>query len=198
RPPGPAPRGDDRDRPRLPRASVLRADGRPRPRDGRGLGREPAARARRAAPGAGGRGLPRPLRPDRARRPSDPWRMGRPPPGGGGRRLRVRADRHGATGDRARDRDAPERSVTPPTEALAEAVPRERRQVATDLCALAKPRVVLMVLVTTMVGFYVGSTGALDLSRLLHLLLGTALAAGGTLALNQYLERDVDARMLRT
>ena len=88
--------------------------------------------------------------------------------------------------------------MTPPTETVAEAVARERRQVATDLCALAKPRVVLMVLVTTMVGFYVGSTGALDLSRLLHLLLGTALAAGGTLALNQYLERDVDARMLRT
>ncbi len=88
--------------------------------------------------------------------------------------------------------------MTPPTEAVADAVARERRQVATDLCALAKPRVVLMVLVTTMVGFYVGSTGALDLARLLHLLLGTALAAGGTLALNQYLEREVDARMLRT
>jgi heme o synthase len=88
--------------------------------------------------------------------------------------------------------------MTPQTEAVAAAVTRERRQVAADLCVLTKPRVVLMVLVTTMVGFHVGSRGALDYGRLLHLLVGTALAAGGTLALNQYLERDVDARMQRT
>ena len=63
---------------------------------------------------------------------------------------------------------------------------------------LTKPRVVWMVLVTTLVGFYLGSAGATDLTRLLHTLLSTALAAGGTLALNQYLERDLDALMLRT
>ena len=63
---------------------------------------------------------------------------------------------------------------------------------------LTKPRVVWMVLVTTLVGFYLGSAGAIDLTRLLHTLLSTALAAGGTLALNQYLERDLDALMLRT
>jgi protoheme IX farnesyltransferase len=75
---------------------------------------------------------------------------------------------------------------------------RERRRVVADLVALTKPRVVLMVLVTTLVGYYVGLTGAADWVRLLHLALGTALAAGGTLALNQYWERDVDARMDRT
>src|SRR5207253_1265182 len=112
--------------------------------------------------------------------------------------VTARARATGEPGGPPRDRDPSGRPLTPPTEAVAVAVARERRQVATDLCALAKPRVVLMVLVTTLVGFYVGSTGALDLARLLHLLLGTALAAGGTLALNQYLERDVDARMLRT
>jgi protoheme IX farnesyltransferase len=69
---------------------------------------------------------------------------------------------------------------------------------AADFVALTKPRVVLMVLVTTMVGFYLGSTGGLDWARLLNTLGGTALAAGGTLALNQFLERDVDARMRRT
>jgi protoheme IX farnesyltransferase len=88
--------------------------------------------------------------------------------------------------------------MTPPTEVMAEALCRERRRVATDLFVLTKPRVVLMVLVTTLVGFYVGSTGPLDYGRLVHALIGTALAAAGTLALNQYLERDVDARMLRT
>ena len=88
--------------------------------------------------------------------------------------------------------------MTPPTEVFAEALPRERRRVATDLFALTKPRVVLMVLVTTLVGFYVGSPGPLDFGRLVHAIVGTALAAAGTLALNQYLEREVDGRMSRT
>ncbi|MBI4572873.1 MAG: protoheme IX farnesyltransferase [candidate division NC10 bacterium] len=67
-----------------------------------------------------------------------------------------------------------------------------------DFLMLTKPRVVLMVLVTTAVGYYVGSTGVLDGLRLLQTLFGTALAAGGTIALNQYLERDGDALMERT
>jgi len=88
--------------------------------------------------------------------------------------------------------------MTPPTEVIVAPLVRDRRRVLTDLVALTKPRVVLMVLVTTLVGYYVGLTGAADWARLLHLALGTALAAGGTLALNQYWERDVDARMERT
>lgn len=63
---------------------------------------------------------------------------------------------------------------------------------------LTKPRVVLMILVTTLVGFYLGSAGATDLALLAHTLASTALAAGGTLTLNQYLERDLDALMIRT
>jgi heme o synthase len=88
--------------------------------------------------------------------------------------------------------------VTPPTEMLVAALPRERARVAADLLALTKPRVVLMVLVTTVVGYYVGLAGAPDYGRLVALVLGTALAAGGTLGLNQYWERDVDALMART
>lgn len=67
-----------------------------------------------------------------------------------------------------------------------------------DLVALAKPRVVLMVLITTSVGFHRGSEGPQDWARLLATLVGVALAAGGTIALNQFLEREVDARMERT
>ena len=67
-----------------------------------------------------------------------------------------------------------------------------------DYLALTKPRVIAMVLVTTLVGFYLGSAETLGLGPLLHTLVGTALAAAGTLALNQYLERDLDARMDRT
>jgi protoheme IX farnesyltransferase len=55
-----------------------------------------------------------------------------------------------------------------------------------------------MVIVTTMVGYYAGLSGPADSARLVHLILGTLLAAGGTMALNQYWERDVDARMDRT
>ena len=78
------------------------------------------------------------------------------------------------------------------------ALARDRRRVAVDLIALTKPRIVVMVLLTTVVGYYVGLAGAPDYARLLHLIVGTCLAAGGALALNQYWERDVDARMHRT
>ena len=69
---------------------------------------------------------------------------------------------------------------------------------AMDYLALTKPRVVLMVLVTSFVGFYLASPGWLNWLLLCHTLIGVALASGGTLALNQYLERDLDARMRRT
>jgi hypothetical protein len=85
-----------------------------------------------------------------------------------------------------------------PGEVVVATLPRARAQVVADLFSLAKPRVVLMVLVTTVVGYYVGLAGAPDYARLLALLIGTSLAAGGTLALNQYWERDVDALMDRT
>jgi len=88
--------------------------------------------------------------------------------------------------------------MTPPTEVIVAALPRERTRVLADLVALAKPRVVVMVLVTTVVAYYVALVGAPDYARLAHLMIGTLLAAGGTLALNQYWERDVDARMERT
>ena len=74
-----------------------------------------------------------------------------------------------------------------PTEAIVVAAARDRRRVVTDLIALTKPRVVLMILVTTVVGYYVGLTGAPDYARVIHLLIGTLLAAGGTLALNPVL-----------
>jgi len=69
---------------------------------------------------------------------------------------------------------------------------------AADYLELAKPRVVVMVLITAFVGFYLGSADVPNYLRLLQMLFGTALTAGGTLALNQYLERDTDALMERT
>jgi protoheme IX farnesyltransferase len=69
---------------------------------------------------------------------------------------------------------------------------------AADFFELVKPRVVLMVLITAFVGFYVASAEVPNYLRLLQMIIGTALAAGGTLALNQYLESDLDALMERT
>ncbi len=90
------------------------------------------------------------------------------------------------------------RAAESPFEQVIVTLARDRRQVAADLLALTKPRVVVMVLVTTVVGYYVGLAGAPDYVRMLHLVVGTLLAASGTMALNQYWEREVDARMERT
>lgn len=63
---------------------------------------------------------------------------------------------------------------------------------------LTKPDVTFLVVITTVAGFYLGSRGPLDWSLLMHTLFGTMLVAGGTAALNQYFERDMDALMRRT
>jgi protoheme IX farnesyltransferase len=66
------------------------------------------------------------------------------------------------------------------------------------LSELLKARLTFLVLLTTLVGFYVGFRGAIDYLLMLHTLLGTALVAGGAAALNQLIERQFDARMRRT
>jgi len=63
---------------------------------------------------------------------------------------------------------------------------------------LFKARLTLLVLLTTLVGFYMGFRGPMNYLLMLHTLLGTALVAAGASALNQLLERDYDARMKRT
>src|SRR5271156_6342341 len=63
---------------------------------------------------------------------------------------------------------------------------------------LTKPDVTFLVVITTVAGFYLGSTGPMDWARLMQTLLGTLLVAGGTAALNQYVEREMDAVMRRT
>jgi protoheme IX farnesyltransferase len=88
--------------------------------------------------------------------------------------------------------------IKPAVDVIISAVPRDRSQVTRDLVALSKPRVLLMVLTSTLAGYFVALDGPADLARVIHVLIGTFMAAGGTLALNQYVERDVDALMERT
>src|SRR5215831_15323433 len=63
---------------------------------------------------------------------------------------------------------------------------------------LFKARLTFLVLLTTLVGFYVGFRGPVDYVLMLHTVLGTALVAAGASALNQLLEREYDAKMRRT
>ncbi len=63
---------------------------------------------------------------------------------------------------------------------------------------LVKARLTLLVLLTTLVGFYLGQAAPMDYLLMFHVLFGTALVAGGAAALNQLLEREYDARMRRT
>jgi protoheme IX farnesyltransferase len=69
--------------------------------------------------------------------------------------------------------------------------------IARDYFELSKSRIVLMVLITTAAGFLFAAKHV-DPVLLLHALIGTALVAAGTNALNQYVERDLDAKMHRT
>ena len=62
---------------------------------------------------------------------------------------------------------------------------------------LVKLRLTTMVLITTAMGFLLAST-TMDWPLLLHALLGTGLLACGAAALNQFIEKDFDARMPRT
>jgi heme o synthase len=63
---------------------------------------------------------------------------------------------------------------------------------------LTKPDVTFLVVITAVAGFYLGSRTSLDWPLLLHTLTATMFVAGGTAALNQYIERDLDATMRRT
>src|SRR5258708_6922922 len=66
-----------------------------------------------------------------------------------------------------------------------------------DFLELTKPRITMLILVCTAVGYFFGSN-SFHLGLFAHVLLGTALMASGTAALNQWYEADSDAKMRRT
>jgi len=63
---------------------------------------------------------------------------------------------------------------------------------------LTKPRILMLVLVTTVLGFYLGGKGISSIPILIFLLIGAAFVTGGSSALNHYLEREFDSKMIRT
>ena len=75
------------------------------------------------------------------------------------------------------------------------------RSTFSDYWALTKPEVNFLILITTGVGFYLGcgnESRPLSVISLFNTLLGTLLLASGAGTLNQYIEREFDARMRRT
>ena len=67
-----------------------------------------------------------------------------------------------------------------------------------DYVELTKPRIATLVLVTVGVSAFVASWGPPSPWLIVNTLLGTALVAASASGLNQWLERDTDARMTRT
>ncbi len=63
---------------------------------------------------------------------------------------------------------------------------------------LTKPRIELLIVISTAVGYCFGLGPSFRISTLLNALLGTALMAGGAATLNQWYERDIDKKMNRT
>jgi len=69
---------------------------------------------------------------------------------------------------------------------------------ASGYVALTKPDVSFLVLMTTAAGYYMGARGPVAWLHMIHAVFGTMLIAGGTAALNHYIERDSDRYMRRT
>jgi len=69
---------------------------------------------------------------------------------------------------------------------------------AGDYVTLAKPRLNMLVVATTLAGYYMAAPRGLGWALLLHTLAGTALVASGASAFNQLLEIESDGLMRRT
>jgi len=72
----------------------------------------------------------------------------------------------------------------------------ESRSFARDLVALTKPRIISLLLVTTIAPMYVAGDPSWQL--VLAVFVGGYLMAGGANAVNMYMDRDIDDRMSRT
>ena len=70
------------------------------------------------------------------------------------------------------------------------------RSFVRDLVALTKPRIISLLLVTTIAPMFVAGTPSWSL--VLVVFIGGYLMAGGANAVNMYLDRDIDDRMART
>jgi heme o synthase len=81
------------------------------------------------------------------------------------------------------------------------AAPAARRRIGDvlrDYIALTKPRIIVLLLITTVASMFVADPSGPSLATILWTMLGGYLAAGGAGAINHFVDRDRDARMART
>jgi len=71
-------------------------------------------------------------------------------------------------------------------------------QIVKDYLSITKPRINILVLVTTFIGGWLASAGPFDPYRMMAILVGTGLTVAGAAAFNCFQEAEVDARMSRT
>jgi heme o synthase len=84
------------------------------------------------------------------------------------------------------------------TSAVYTKAPARAGTLLADYLQLTRPRLSAMALLTVAVGAILASAGAPDWGIMARVVVGAALVAAGASALNQWLEREVDARMQRT
>jgi protoheme IX farnesyltransferase len=95
-------------------------------------------------------------------------------------------------------------STSHPVEAGVESLRLRRKrqasvgQVLRDYVALTKPRIISLLLLTTVAAMFVADPSGPSLSVIAWTMIGGYLAAGGAGAINHYLDRERDARMART
>src|SRR5262249_23457622 len=89
-------------------------------------------------------------------------------------------------------KDARVQVVAPPIASV------RRQSNLSDYIALTKPRLNLLVVLTSAAGYYLGAVSSINLWQMAQAVVGTALVAGGAAVLNQVYERDTDALMRRT
>lgn len=87
-------------------------------------------------------------------------------------------------------------AVTPSD--LSPAAPARPRRAWSDYLELTKPRLNLLVILTTLAGYYLGMPDGAPVMLLVHTVVGTTLVAGGASVLNQVWEKDTDRLMRRT
>lgn len=67
-----------------------------------------------------------------------------------------------------------------------------------DYMALAKPRIAILLVFTTVTAMIIAAEGLPSLQVLLATIIAGGFASGGSSAVNQYYDRDMDAKMART
>src|SRR6185312_12546478 len=74
----------------------------------------------------------------------------------------------------------------------------DKPSLLTDLVTLTKPRIISLLLVTTVAPMFITPAGLPSFSQVVWVLLGGYLMAGGANAINMWFDRDIDDKMSRT